>query len=457
MRPADTPSPVGTLVESAAVLTDGAHECRGAAIADAVQHLRARLAAHGIEPGTYVEFRCEHTLASALLWTALLDAGVSACISATDPRVPLAPTPAFCRVSVRASWDDGPTLHVEEHAAWNGVRADGEARLVFRTSGTTGASKFAAHSASRLWGNARNCVERLGLRASDRIVIPVPIYHMFGLGAAFLPGVLAGASMESQRASNVLRYAERERVFEPNIAFLTPSFLETLLRGRRGARAYDLTVVAGDVLAPEVSAAYEARYGPVVSLYGSTELGAVAASSRDDARDVRAQTVGAPMPGVECRIDEQLWVRHPHGFDGYLDEHGHALPPTSDGWFATRDRAEWYDHTRLRILGRVDHALKRDGVLVTLAEIEASMRSVPGLAASVVVVSGTSARGRGLVACCVVAPGAALDAAAVRRACLERMPRSHVPDRVVLIDAVPVLPSGKPDRVALTTLVESGA
>ena len=438
-------------------LTDGIHTLRGGAVADAVQSLVSRLAAQRVGPGAYVEFRCEHDLASALLWLALLEAGVSAYVSASDPRVARVPAPAFCRASVRASWDDALALHVDEHAGWNGARAEGNARLVFRTSGTTGASKFAAHAATHLVGNARNCVDRLGLRASDRIVIPVPIYHMFGLGAAFLPGVIAGASMEFQRASNVLRYAERERVFEPNIAFLTPTFLDTLVRGRRGARAYDLTVVAGDLLPPDVSAAYEARYGTVVSLYGSTELGAVAAGTRDEPRAVRAHTVGAPMPGVECRIDEQVWVRHPHGFDGYLDEHGNALPSDGDGWFPTRDRAEWYDNTRLRILGRVDHAVKRDGVLVTLAEIEAAMRGVVGIASVVVVVSGTSTRGRGLVACCTTGEGASRDAAAVRRACLERMPRSHVPDRVVLVDAVPTLPSGKPDRVALTRLVESGA
>ena len=72
-------------------LTDGIHTLRGGAVADAVQSLVSRLAAQRVGPGAYVEFRCEHDLASALLWLALLEAGVSAYVSASDPRVARVP------------------------------------------------------------------------------------------------------------------------------------------------------------------------------------------------------------------------------------------------------------------------------------------------------------------------------------------------------------------------------
>jgi hypothetical protein len=51
------------------------------------------------------------------------------------------------------------------------------------------------------------------------MTIPVPIFHMYGLGAAFLPGILAGASIDFQANSNLLKYLQREKDFNPNIAW----------------------------------------------------------------------------------------------------------------------------------------------------------------------------------------------------------------------------------------------
>ena len=280
---------------------------------------------------------------------------------------------------------------------------------------------------------------------------------MYGLGAAFLPGALAGASMEFQRATNILRYLEREKRFQPNVAFLTPTFMGTLVRGRKSPRHYDLTVVAGDVVKPEVFRAYESRFGPVVSLYGSTELGAIAAASRLDGPEVRERTVGRLMDGVEGRIDGQLWCRHPHGFTGYAGDGGDVQVRSADEWFPTHDLAEWHEGDGLRILGRIDHSVNRDGVLVALSEVEAAIEGIPEVASVAAVAAGTSSRGRGVVVFCTLAEGASLNADTVRQACMERMPRSHVPDRVEIVEALPMLPSGKPDRVTLARMVEGTA
>jgi acyl-coenzyme A synthetase/AMP-(fatty) acid ligase len=439
------------------VLTDGQHELSYRESERAVQSLTRQMLQRGIDPADYLEFRCEHDLASALLWLALLHGGHSVFVNAVDSRVRPSRAPAFCRLSVSAGWDGGLTLVARDRPDWNGARVTGGQRIVFRTSGTTAAAKLVVHSAEHLLRNAMNCVTRLQLLGTDRLVIPVPVYHMYGLGAAFLPGALAGASMDFQAASNILRYLEREHRFRPNIAFLTPSFMETLVRGRKSPRAYDLTVVAGDVVKSSVFRTYESRFGPVASLYGSTELGAIAAASRLDDPTVRERTVGRAMDGVECRIDGQLWCRHPHGFAGYATEEGDAQPRSADEWFPTSDLARWYEGDYLCILGRIDQSVNRDGVLVALGEVEAAIQEIPGVASVTAVAAGPSPRGKGVVAFCTLADGASLNAESVRRACLERMPRSHVPDRVAVVDAIPILASGKPDRLALARRAEEGS
>ena len=92
--------------------------------------------------------------------------------------------------------DPDKYLQIEENPEWINNKSkisDTQPKLYIKTSGSTGKPKIAVHSHYKLEGNVRNCVNRLGLNSNDRVAIPVPIYHMYGLGAAFLPSVSVGA------------------------------------------------------------------------------------------------------------------------------------------------------------------------------------------------------------------------------------------------------------------------
>jgi acyl-CoA synthetase (AMP-forming)/AMP-acid ligase II len=142
-------------------------------------------------------------------------------------------------------------------------------------------------------------------------------------------------------------------------------------------------------------------------------------------------------------------VKRADGFAGYLDDDGElARPALEDGWYATRDHAEIVAG-RLELLGRADHAVKRDGMLVRLAELEAKLGDLAGIDRAVVVKSGRTPRGEGLVAWIVPERGIPLDAALVRRAALASLARHAVPDRFVIADALPLLDTGKIDRPSL--------
>lgn len=439
------------------VLVEGEHALSYERSARELQRLRGQLVERGVRQSDYLEFRCEHGLAGALLWLVLLEAGHSFFVSAAGASFQHASAPGFCRYRVSAHWNDGLKLSVEERTNWTGALARvGDGLIFFRTSGTSGTAKLVAHTHRHLRDNALNCAKRLQLQSTDRLAIPVPIYHMYGLGAAFLPGVLTGASIDFQPAANLLSYLDRERKFQPNIAFLTPTFMESLVRGRRGQRPYALTVVAGDRLKPTVFREYEARFGPIISLYGSTELGAVSAALKADEAEERECGVGRVMDGVECKIDGQLWCRHPHGFVGYGNENGDLEERKADEWFATNDSAQWNHGDCLQILGRMDHSVNRDGVLIALSQVEAAMEGIPCVVSVKMVVSGSSSRGKGVVAFCILANGSGLTAGQVRKACFEVMPGSHVPDRVEVVEVFPLLANGKLDRVMLTHLAERG-
>ena len=462
---------------SESIITDGKLVCSYPQIPAVFAGIGQMLARGGVTNQDCVALGCENSLPTALVLLYLLEHDYSFLLL---PKENLLSTenhqdlPKFCRhVLVTKDYtDDGEVdleipeqfLHFRENPHWNGVKAEMEnPKLYMRTSGSTGKPKKAMHSHANLRENVLNCVERLNLHNDDRVAIPVPIYHMYGLGAALLPSVAVGASIDLQKGANLLRYLQRERQFSPNVAFMTPSFCNTLIKGRRGDRQYKLTVAAGDLIREEVFAGYEARMGCLVKLYGSTEMGAIAAASPKESREIRIKTVGQPMPGVELRISSptkkytkgveaegELWCYHKCGFEGYVDDEGekvHLNSEEPDNWFRTKDWGKIWSDGHLEVRGRCDHSINRDGLLVFFSEVERAIATIAGIDSVVVLSKGESKRGKGLVAYCVLAKGAQdISAEDIRSSCFDLLPRRAVPDYVFLISALPMLPNGKVDR-----------
>jgi acyl-coenzyme A synthetase/AMP-(fatty) acid ligase len=337
-----------------------------------------------------------------------------------------------------------------------------------RTSGSTEGAKLTRMPHQRWLNNATGCVDRWTLTAADRFSVPVPIFHSYGFGAAFLPGLLVGASMDLIRGGNILTCLERETRFSPNVAFLTPAMCETFLARRRTPRPYRLTVTAGDRVKPETVAGFDTRFGPLLNLYGSAEMGAVSAPSPDDPLDARLGTAGRPLAGIRLRIASDrsesasdaaggmLECQQRNSHCGYLiqDEQWRFEPHQPDAWFAMGDLATIRADGAVAIVGRSALSVKRDGLMVVLADVEAVLESVDGVQRAVVIAAGESRRGQRLVGVCLAA-GRGPDPDVVRRTCLERLPLYAAPDDVVIVDAFPQLPSGKIDRRALHTWLQS--
>jgi len=448
-------------------ITDGQNTCAYGQIPGIFDNLQDFFIKKGIGIEAPLVLECENSLNAALILLYLLEKDYSFLL--IPPEKNASETPAFCRFRMKTGGDrNAPDpdafLHIAENRQWNGKCSDpGDAKLYLRTSGSTGIPKLAVHSHIRLRQNALNCLERLGLDSSDRVAVPVPVFHMFGLGAAFLPSVIAGANIDLQKGANVLTYMQRERIFIPNAAFMTPIFCENLLKVRKSSRAYRLTVTAGDRFRGEGSfAKYESFFGCTVNLYGSTEMGAISASHPTDSFSDRSETAGRPMNGVQMRIKEdkaemgELWCRHESGFYGYADTEGNALalsPENREGWFSTRDMGRIRADGRIQIMGRCDHSVNRDGLLVFFADVEKAMKTIKGIESVVVVSKGETSRGKGIVACCAVDKKLEIKDKDIRNACFEILPARAVPDEIVIFENFPMLASGKVDRQRIGQMV----
>ena len=437
------------------------------------------LSAKQVDEDACIALRCDNNLPSAIAVLSLLRHGAGVALCGPSQ----APAP-FCRYEVECDSSDFGTasrsavstwLQVRDNPAWQPAEVSYRRRLYVRTSGTTTNAKTVLFTHEKLWANARNCVDRFRLRSHDRVTIPVPICHMYGLAAALLPAVLAEAAIDIQANSNVIRFLQRESEFAPTTVYLTPGFCYALVRLRQATRRYRLTVSAGDRTSPEIFRHYEDAHGCTVSLYGSTELGAVAAGSPDDAFQVRCHSTGRLMPGVRVsgagtadKVPDDsdgehccagpghdLCFDHPAGGEGYVDDRGEVIE--ADGRFRagrlrSHDTGRLGEDGYLRIAGRSDHLVKRDGRLVAFSDVELALLKNDIVEAAVVLSDHMTPRGAGLTAICVARRGSA-DAIALRNAARQHLPAHAVPDRLVLIDAIPRLESGKPDRAALALYV----
>jgi acyl-coenzyme A synthetase/AMP-(fatty) acid ligase len=467
------------------VVTDGRHTVSYAEAAVLLDRLDERFAGQALSPRRPVALECSQSTAGALALLYVLsreqdvvllpELGESSKESGT-PRF----IPSFCTHVITASSGKRPDAELLDsfEIAANPELAEEPAvagfqgpDLYLRTSGSTGAPKLTRMSHQRWLNNALACVERWQLSGDDRLTIPVPIFHSYGFGAAFLPGLLAGAAMDVGSGGNILRYLEREERFQPNVAFLTPALCDMFLSVRKSPRPYRLAVTAGDKIKRETMAGFEPRFGPLLNLYGSAEMGAVSAASPEDPAGSRLATAGYPLAGIELRVQEVgaeidaavgeeiglLQCRQKNGSVGYLmkEQERWRFQPRADGeWFETGDLARIRDDGYVEVLGRSGLSVKRDGLLVVFADVEAAVERVEGVQRAVIVAAGESRRGSRLVAVCLAGPqGEAPRPEAVRQRCFELLPIYAVPDEVVILESLPQTPSGKVDRRAIRDLI----
>jgi acyl-coenzyme A synthetase/AMP-(fatty) acid ligase len=360
-----------------------------------------------------------------------------------------------------ATWSNDPALFltVEAHNT-DAQRLETKGKLFLRTSGSMGAAKIVVHTQQNLLGSARNPIAKYGFTAEDRFAIPVPIFHLYGFGAEFLPAVMLGASLDLQENTNLLKYLDRERRFNPTVAFITPNLCEMLLQGRKNPRPYKVIVVSGQRIKEELFRDFDPLCGSrLVNQYGSTEMGPISACFPTDDLEPRATTIGQPMNGVELRIeaDGNLYCKHPYHFAGYMDEAGNWLQQAQD-WHRTGDIAVQHQDGTIAVTGRADSSINRSGYLILLADVERLMEKLDYLAQVVVVTTkAETIQGQKLVACCVLKPTMQATPESCRNDCTTILPKYAVPDTVVFLNNLPLLPSGKVDQQALIALAEQNA
>lgn len=252
------------------------------------------------------------------------------------------------------------------------------ATLLF-TSGSTAAPKIVAHTLDAHLAAARASKERVPYGPGDRWLLSLPLCHVGGLSLLFRT-VFAGATLVLPDPEEPLAAAVTRT--RPTHLSLVATQLRDLLEDPASTDALRgcAAVLLGGGPCPEALVAQARDAGVAIRrTYGMTEMGSQIATERDG-------HVSA-LPGVELKTDQeqQLWVRGPAMFCGYLE--GEELrQPLEEGWFATRDLARLTAEGALTIIGRRDHQFVSGGENVQPEAVEAVL-AARGVEALIVAVA----------------------------------------------------------------------
>jgi cyclohexanecarboxylate-CoA ligase len=274
----------------------------------------------------------------------------------------------------------------------------------------------------------------------DCVLMPAPAAHISGLlNGVTLPGVVPFRTVFMARwdPNDAIDLIEREQV-----TFMVgpPTFFVAMMQasGFSPERVASIRLISSGgagVTTSFVAAAGEAFGAQVKRTYGSTEAPTII-------------TDGRPIGDVELRVNDngELLVRDPGVALGYLDPAQTAEAWDADGWFHTGDLAT-IDGS-IEIVGRLKDIIIRGGENVSVAEVEEILEAHPNVQQAVVVGDADELMGERVHAF-VVAP-AGFDLDQCRAWFAERgIAKFKTPERVTVVETIPLLPTGKPDRAAL--------
>ena len=347
-----------------------------------------------------------------------------------------------------------------------GLSPDDPINIQF-TSGTTGLPKGATLTHRNIVNNAFFVTGAMRLTQDDRLCIPVPFYHCFGMVMGTLGCVTRGATMvipgEGFDPVATLHAVEAERC---TALYGVPTMFVAML-DHDSFDGRDLTslrtgIMAGSPCPVEVMKRVQRdmHMDEVTIAYGMTETSPVSfQSSTDDPLDKRTGSVGRVHPHVEVRIVDESGAPVPVGAQGELLTRGYSVMAgywdddertagaiDGEGWMHTGDLATLDAEGYCNITGRVKDMICRGGENVYPREVEEYLYGMPGLAQ--VQVFGVPDERLGEIVCAWVVPraGSELTEDGVRDWCRERIAHYKVPTVVRVVDELPMTVTGKAQK-----------
>jgi fatty-acyl-CoA synthase len=339
------------------------------------------------------------------------------------------------------------------------------------TSGTTGFPKGATLSHHNILNNAQFVGGACGYTAEDRVCIPVPYYHCFGMVMGNLACAVYGSTMvvpgPTFEPGAVLQSVQDESC--TSLYGVPTMFVAEL--GHPDLESFDLSslrtgIMAGSPCPIEVMRRVidEMNMDEVTIAYGMTETSPVSTQTgADDSVELRVSTVGRVQPHLECKVvDPETGETVPRGSGGEFCTRGYSVmlgywedadktaeAIDSDGWMHTGDLATMDEQGYVNIIGRIKDMVIRGGENLYPREIEEFLFTCPGVADVQVIGVPDEKYGEELNAWIQLEAGVELTEDDVRAYCAGKIARHKVPRYLTFVNEFPMTVTGKVRKIEM--------
>jgi len=339
------------------------------------------------------------------------------------------------------------------------------------TSGTTGFPKGATLSHHNIVNNGFFVGEGIHYTERDRVCLPVPLYHCFGMVMGVLGAHSHGACIVLPSAvfdpEKTLETVQEERC--TSLYGVPTMFIAVLAHPRFGD--FDLGSLRTGIMAGSPCpidtmerVIAEMHMAEVAICYGMTETSPVSTmTSRDDDLVARTQTIGTPLPYLEVKVVDESGLVVPRGVAGELCTRGYSVmlgywgetDKTAEAidaarWMHTGDLAVMDETGRLNIVGRIKDMIVRGGENVYPREIEEFLYRHPDITDVQVIGVDDMKYGEEIMAWVIMRPGAdPLTAADIRSFATGKLTHFKIPRYVHIVDSFPMTVTGKVRKVEM--------
>lgn len=346
--------------------------------------------------------------------------------------------------------------------------------LIQYTSGTTGAPKGALLSHQVCVNAARTLTARLEPGAEEVWCSPIPLHHVGGSLALALGTAVAGGTYVMVSEFTGAAFAQAASQTRATLLGGVPTLFLRILEDPELEQVQlphlRAMLVGGGSIPANLVGRLEDRFSAAVSvMYGQSEAPAITQSELGDPIDVKAATVGRPLPLRELRIVDpstatstptgsvgEICVRTRVRMDGYLDDPA-ATSATidSDGWLHTGDLGRLEEQGRLTFCGRLKEMIVRGGENIYAREVENVIESHPDVSHAAVVGLPDETWGEIVAAAVVPRPDTQLGSDELKAHVARHLAPFKRPVIWHITDQLPMTPSGKPQKFKIVETLSS--
>lgn len=343
------------------------------------------------------------------------------------------------------------------------------------TSGTTGFPKGATLSHHNILNNGQFTTETLHLTHEDRICVPVPLYHCFGMVLGNLAALTSGAAMvypdEAFDPVQTMRAVQAEGC---TALYGVPTMFIAVL-GLSDLEDYDVSGLRTGIMAgsPCPTATMRAvmdqlNMEQVTIGYGMTETSPLTTqTATDDPLDKRVETVGRVHPHAEAKVVGPDGAILPRGQQGEYCSRGYAVMTgywddaektaeaiDDEGWMHSGDLAVMDDDGFISITGRIKDMIIRGGENIYPREIEEFLLTHPSISDVQVFGVSDDKYGEEVCAWIILNPQAELSGDEVKAFCKGQIAHYKVPRHIKMVDDFVMTVTGKPQKFEMRKMME---